>query len=152
MPEGGFLIFWIFLLFFFFEFSRSGWVRTEFGSKIFFFLFLDLSQPGFDRDITKMKFSNFWKFFCYFFWNFLAQVGTDFETIFFSSAYLNSVWIEIMPEWSFFIFSKFLLFFSEFSCLGWVQNSRRIFFFLFLGIYQPDLDRNIAGMLLFNFF
>ena len=40
MPEWGFWILWIFLLFFL-EFSCRGRVRTEFGTKIFF----SLSQP-----------------------------------------------------------------------------------------------------------
>ena len=40
MPERGFLIFWIFLLFFS-EFSCTGRVWTEFGTKIFF----PLSRP-----------------------------------------------------------------------------------------------------------
>ena len=37
MPERGFLIFWLFLLFFS-EFSSAGWVWTEIGAKFFFSL------------------------------------------------------------------------------------------------------------------
>ena len=44
IPERDFLIFWFFFLFFL-EFSCSGWVRTEFKTKIFF----SLSQPTSSR-------------------------------------------------------------------------------------------------------
>ena len=90
-------------------------------------------------------------------------------------ANLNLVQIEIIAKWSFLIFWKFLLFFWEFSCLGregtkfgtkffaiflriFLPGSSmnkiwdEIFFFLFHGLYQPGLDRNIAGTMFFNFY
>ena len=57
MPARGFLIFWIFLLFFS-EFSCQGQVWTEFGTKIFF-LFLRLSHPLLAKNNSGKRFFNF---------------------------------------------------------------------------------------------
>ena len=72
---------------------------------------------------------------------------------FFFSAYLNPVWMEIMPEWCFLIFWIFLLFFLEFSSSGRVGTKLwgRHLFSLFLGLPQLGLDRNNDGMMFFNF-
>ena len=69
IPERGFSVFWIFLLFFS-EFSCPIWVWTEFGTKMFL-LFFGLSHP-----VLAMKKAGkrFFDFFFYFFRNFLAWV------------------------------------------------------------------------------
>ena len=103
----------------------------------------------------------------YFFGNFLGWVGWELNLgrnfFFFSfSAYINLLWIEIMPEWCFLIFWIFLLFFLEFSSPGRVRTEFGTnflflflfffyFFFHFLGLSQPGLDRNIARMMFLNF-
>ena len=61
------------MLFRSFEFSSSSWVGTEFGSKIFFSLFLGLSHPVLAKNNAGNRFFNFFQFFWYFFRNFLAQ-------------------------------------------------------------------------------
>jgi len=69
MPGGGFIIFWIFLLFFS-EFSFPGWVWTEFGAKILF-LFFGLSHPVLAKNNAGKRFYNFLNFFNIFFGIFL---------------------------------------------------------------------------------
>ena len=71
MSKRGFLIFSIFLQFFS-EFSCPGGVRTEFGSKIF--LSFSAYLIPFWLKILERGFLIFFKFFCYFFQNFLAWV------------------------------------------------------------------------------
>ena len=77
MPEWGFLIFWIFLLFFS-EYSCPGRVWTKFGAKFFFFffffVFLGLPHPVSSKNIAGKGFFNFLNFFAIFFRNFLARV------------------------------------------------------------------------------
>ena len=68
------------------------------------------------------------------------------------SAYLIPFWVKIMLARGFLIFWIFLIFFSEFSCpalVGW--NSELKFFYHFLGLSQPILDRNNAGIMFFHF-
>ena len=101
------LISWIFLLFFL-EFSRLGREGTKFGTKFFFSLFLGLSQSSLEWHNAGMMFFNFLNFFAIFFLEFSrpGRVGSVFGTKFFFfsfSAYLNPVWIEIIPEWCFFL-------------------------------------------------
>jgi len=62
---------------FFLEFSSLGQIRTEFGTNFFFFFFpfLGLSLPSFNRNNARMLFFNFPNFFAIFFWNILAQFG-----------------------------------------------------------------------------
>ena len=55
------------------EFSCSGRVGTEFGTKFFFSLFLGLSHPVSAKNNAGKKFFSFLKF-CYFFQNFLSWV------------------------------------------------------------------------------
>ena len=96
-------------------------------------------------------------FFAIFFRNFLSRVEYERNlglNFFFSfSAYIILFWLKIMPEIGFLIFWLFLLFFSEFSCPGrvWTEFATKIFFSLFLGLYQPVLAKNNAGKCFFNF-
>ena len=130
MPERGFLIFWIFLLFFS-EFSCRGRVWTEFGTKCFS-LFLGFYHV-LDKNIAGMRFLNFWIFLLFFSeFSCTDWVWTEFGTkIFFLafSAYLIPFWLKIMPERGFLIF---LIFFSEFSYPGRVitEFGTKIFFSL----------------------
>ena len=72
IPERGFSIFWIILLFFS-EFSCPGRVWMEFGAQSFFSLFRPvLSRFGYKKNAGK-RFFNFLIFF-YFFRNFFARV------------------------------------------------------------------------------
>ena len=65
-----FFIFWIFFLFFW-EFSSSGWVKTFPNEKNFFSLFRPLpTQLG-----LKWSQDDFFKFFCYYFWNSVDRCG-----------------------------------------------------------------------------
>ena len=56
-----------------------------------------------------------------------------------SSSYLIPPWLKIMPGKGFIIFRIFLIFFSEFSCLGrvWTEFGIKIFFSLFRPISFP---------------
>jgi len=65
----------------------------------FFFLFLGLSLPGFDRNIAEMMFLKFFAIFLGIPYFGSGRNGIRSENIFFSiSAYLSTVWIEIFPE------------------------------------------------------
>ena len=133
---------------FFSEFFCPGRVWTEFGTK-FFSLFLGHSQTILDRNNAGCNFFNFSAIFLEF--SCLGWARTEFGTkIFLSfSAYLILFWLKIMLERG---FSIFLLFFLEFSSPGRVwTNSGQIFFFLFLGLSLPLLDRNNAGIKFFDF-
>ena len=94
--------------------------------------------------------------FYYFFRNFLpcpSMNGIRDKKFFLAlSANLTPFWVRIMPERDFFIFWIFLLFFLEISCPGrvWTKFGAKFFFF-FLGLFQPVLDRNNARMNFFNF-
>ena len=73
MPERGFLIFWIFLLFFS-EFSSRVEYERNSGLK-FFFLFLGLSNLVLAKNNAWKRFFNFLNFFAFFFFqNFLPLV------------------------------------------------------------------------------
>ena len=136
MPERGFLIFWIFLLFFS-KFYCPGRVLTELGTKIFC-LFFSLSNPVLANNIAGKRFFNFLIFVLFFFRHFLACVEYErnSEQIFFFflslSAYLIPFWLKIMPERGFSIFWFFFYFFSEFSCPGrvWMEFGTKSFFSL----------------------
>ena len=120
---------------FFFEFSIPGRVGTEFGMNFFFFnLLLGLSQLGFKRYKAGMRFFNFLNFFFYFFGNFyLGWVWSEFgrKFILSYSAYLNPVWIEIMPELSFLIFWIFFLSFSVYLIPVWIDIMPKWCFLIF---------------------
>ena len=137
MLESGILFFWIFCNFLFrVEYERISGLK-------FFPLFLGLFQPVLDRNNARINFFNFLNFFAIFFWNFLAQSHPPF-------------WLKIMPERGFSIFWIFLLFFSEFSCPGWVLTEFRtkIFFFSFSAYLVPFWLKILPewGFLIFWFF
>ena len=129
-----FLKFLIFFLFFS-KFSCPGRVWTEFRTK-FFFLFFGLSHPVLAKTNAEKRFFNFLIFFSIFFGIFLpgSSINGIRDKIFFLSfsVYLILFWLKIMLERGFSIFSNFLLFFLEFSSLGWVwtEFETKIFFSL----------------------
>ena len=130
MTEIGFLIFWFFLLFFS-EFSSSGRVWTEFGTKIFFLSFSAYLLPFWLKIILKRDFLIFLIIFFGIFLPGSSINGIRNYNFFFSfSASFNPFWIEIMSELTFFIFWIFLQFFLEFSCPGrvWTEFGTKIFF------------------------
>ena len=135
MLELIFLISWIFLKFFL-EVSCSGWVRIEFGTKIFFLSFSTYLIPFWLKLMPERGFLIFWFLFLFFFWYFLVRIeyerdlGLKFFLSF--SAYLILFWLKIMSEMGFLIFWIFLLFFSELSCPGrvWMEFGRKIVFSL----------------------
>ena len=63
-----------FFTIFYLEFSCSGWVGIEFGSKIFCSLSQPMSSPVLAKNNARNRFFNFFWFFFYFFRNFLARV------------------------------------------------------------------------------
>ena len=100
----------------------------------------------------------FLNFFAIFFGIFLPGSSVngihDWNFFFSFSAHIIQFWLKIMPERVFFNFLNFLAFFlSEFPCTGraWTEFRNKIFFFIFLGLYQPVLDRNKVGIKFFNF-
>ena len=144
----------IFFLFFS-EFSCPGQVWTEFGSKIFFFLSPPISSHFGEKYCRKEFFFNFLNFLAIFFgvsFHGSSMNRIQVQNFFFSfSTNLIPFWLKIMPEMVFYIFSNFLGFFSEFPCTGRVWTEFRNKFFFFLGLSQPVLDRNNAGINFFNF-
>ena len=124
-----FLIFWIFLLFFL-ELSIPSRVGTKFGMKILFSLSWPV-QPGFAGHNARMIFLNFFAILLGILYSGYGRNGNRNEIFFISFlAYLNPIWIEIFSEWCFLIFWILLLFFLEFSSLGWVgtEFQTKIFF------------------------
>ena len=99
-------------------------------------------------------------FFNFFFQNFLARVdyewnsGLNFFLPF--SAYVIPFWLKIMLECGFLIFWIFLLFFSEFSCPGWVWTEFGLkIFFLSFSAYLIPVFKEIASewrFLIFSIF
>ena len=134
MPGRGFIIFWIFLLFFS-EFSFPGRVWTEFWSEIlllfwnflarveykwnsgvkFCFHFFGLSHPVLAKNNVGKRFYNFLNFFTIFFVIFFSGSSMngilEWNFVFTFSAYPHRFWIKIMPGRGFKIFWIFLLFF-----------------------------------------
>ena len=134
MPERGFLIFWIVLLFFP---NFLPWVEYERNSGLkFFCLFLHLSHPVFTKNNTGKRFFNFLNTFAIFFGIFFpgsVMNGIWDENFFVSfSAYLIPFVLKIMPDRGFLIFWIFLLFFSEFSSMGrvWTEFETKTFLLL----------------------
>ena len=145
-----------FFAIFYGNFLARVWWEQNSEQKIFS-LFLDLSHPGLDRNNARIMFFNFWNFFAICFWIFFPGLGgngiQDKNCYLSFSAYLIPVWIEIMPEWRFLVFLKFLPFFLEFSSQGWDGTELGLnFFFLFLGQSHPGLDRYNVRMMFLNFF
>ena len=147
MPEWGFLIFWIFTLFFIWKFlaqvgkeHNSGvkfflsfsaylipfWLKImpEIGFLIPFYIFFGIFLPG-----SRMNGIRVYNFFLSF------------------SAYLIPFLLKIMSERGFLVFFfNFFAFFLEFSCPGrvWTEFVTK-FFSLFLSLYYPVLAKNNAG-------
>ena len=141
MLERGFLILWIFLLFFS-EFSCLGRVWTEFGTKIFS-LFLGLYHPVLAKNNARKRFLNFFAIFLEFCCP--GRVWAEFWTkifIFSFSSYLISFWTKIMPERGFLIFEFFCYFFRNF--LPQVEYERNLglnFFSFFHVLSHPVLAK-----------
>ena len=93
----------------------------------FFSIFFRIFLPGSSTNGIRDKF---------FFFSFLAS--------------LSLFWIEIMLDRGFLIFWFFLLFFSEYSCPGWVWTEFGTK--IFLSLSQPILARNNTRKRFFNFF
>ena len=96
------------------------------------------------------------EFFCYIFRNFLARIGSEWNSeLKFFSLFLglyHPVLAENNAGNRFFNFLNFFAIFSEFSCLGRVRTEFGTkIFSLFLGLPQPFLHRNNAGIKFFNF-
>ena len=125
-----------FFAIFFCEFSCLGPVGMEFGT-IFFCSSLAYIISVQIEIMQEWCFLIFWIFFLFFFGIFLPGSCRneiwDKNFLLSFSAYLIPIWIEIMPEW-FYLYSEFLLFFLEFSSLGWVGTefgTKYFFFFTF---------------------
>ena len=134
MPEIGFLIFWIVLLFFS-QFSSLAKFEQNSGLN-FFFPFFGLCQPILAKNNAGKRFFNFLNFFAIFFGIFVPELSMngirDYNFFHSFSANLIPFLLKIMSERSFLIFWIFLLFFSEFSCRSWVwtEFGSKIFFSL----------------------
>ena len=135
MPGRGFIIFWIFLLFFS-EFSCLVEYERNSGVK-FCFHFFCLSRPVLAKDNAGQRFYNFLNFFIILFGIFLPRSSMneilEKNFVFTFSANLLPFWLKIMPGGGFIIIWIFLLFFSEFSFPGrvWTEFWNKILFSLF---------------------
>ena len=138
MSERGFVIVWIFLLFFS-EFSCRVECKRNSGLK-FFSRFLDLPHKALDKNNVGKRFHNFLSLLTIFFGIFLPWSTMDGirDEIFFLSflAYLIPFLQKIMQGRGFIIFWIFLLFFSEDYCPGrvWTEFCSEILFSLFRSI------------------
>ena len=151
-PEGGFLSFWLCFAIFFSEFSCSGRVWTEFGTK-FFSLFPGLSHPFLAKNnVGKWFFHFFFKCFCYLFLNYLTRVEYErnSELKFFSHFLGLSQPILAKNNAGKRLLNFFTIFFSYPSRVGTEFGTK--FYSLFLSLSEPVLDRNNVGMMFFNFF
>ena len=156
MPGIGFIIFWIFLIYFS-KFSCPGRVWTEYGTKIFSLLFI-VSHPVLAKKIAGKRFYNF-RLFLIFFWEFSCpgRVWTEFGIkIFFFSLFYPislSLWLKIMPGRGFFIFQIFCYFFRNFLArVEYKRNSGLKFFSHFLSLTHQDFAKNNVGKRFFYFF
>ena len=135
MPGRGFIKFWIVLLFFRNFLARVEYERNS-GLKFFSNLF-GFSHPILVKTNAEKRFYKFFEFFYYFFGIFLPWSSMngirDKNFVFSFSAYLIPFWLKILLGRGFIIFGIFLLFYSEFSCLGrvWTKFETKIFFSLF---------------------
>ena len=136
MPGRGFIIFWIFLLFFRNILARVEYERNS-GVK-FCFHFSGLSPPVLAKNNARKRFYNFSNFFTIFFRNFLARVeyernsGVKFCFHFFSLS--HPVLAKNNAGKMFYNFLNFFYyFFSEFSflCRVWTEFRSEILFSLF---------------------
>ena len=152
MPERGFLIFWIFLLFFWNFLARVEYERNS-GLK-FFSLLLGLSHPVLAKNNTGKRVFPFLNFFGNFLQNFLARIeyerNSGLKFFFFSfSAYLIPFWLKIIPERGFLIFCNF---FRNFVVrVEYERNSGLSIFSHSLSISHLVLAKNNAGNMFFSF-
>ena len=99
-----------------------------------------------------MMFFDFLIFFCYFFWNLIAQVGLErnsgrkFFSLFLRLSQPGKDWNNVGM-----VFLKFLNFLGIFYLGSGRNGIRNKFFYLFLGLSHPGLDRNNVGMLFYYF-
>ena len=132
--EIGFLIFWIFLLFFS-QFSSLAEFERNSGLN-FVFLFYGLSHPVLAKNNAGKRFFNFLMFFFYFFWNFLARIeyernsGLKCFSLFFGLSHPVSAKNNARKR--FFNFFNFLAIFFAifFSGRVWTEFGTKIFFSL----------------------
>ena len=124
MPERGFLIFWIFLLFFS-EFSCPGRVLTKFRTKIFFVSFSAYLILFWLKIMPKevLIFWIFWLFFSQF--SSRGRVWTEFGTNFF---------FFLFPSLSHPVFARNNAGMRFFNMLN--------FFAIYFGIFLPGLSMN----------
>ena len=129
MPERGFLILWIFLLFFS-EFCCPVRVRMEFGTKLFS-LFLGLSHPVLAKNNAGNRFFNFFNFFGIFFGIFLPRLSTNWNRGKSTPVLAKNN----AGKW----FFNFLNFFTELSSPGqvWTEFGTKIFFLSYSAYLLP---------------
>ena len=148
----GFLIFWIFLLFFSEFYCRVEYERIS-GLK-FFSPFLGLSHPVLAKNNAGKRFFDFLNFFAIFFGILLpGRVWTEFETKIFSP--FLGLSYPVLPgnnaRTRFFNF--FCYFFRNFLAgVQYERNSGLKFFSPFLGLSHPILAKNNAGTRFFQIF
>ena len=146
-----------FFTIFHFEFSSSGWVGTEFRSKIFFLSFSAYLIPFWLKIMPEI---GFLISFYFFFWNFLARVECEQNSGLRVFSLILGLSYPVLAKNNagngFFNFSNFFGFFSEFPCTGrvWMEfrNNFFFFFFHFLALSQPVLDKIMSELTFFNFF
>ena len=129
---------------------RAGTKRND----NFFFLFFSLFQTILAWKEAITGFFNFLKIFAIFLeFSVTHWVGTKRNDIFYFLSFLtisNLFWLELKPQWYFFIFLNFLIFFRNFLLpVRSEGNVKKIFIFLFLGLSQPILAWNEAIMVFF---
>ena len=134
MLERGFLIFWIFFLFFFWNFLAGVQYEWNWGIK-FFSPFLGLSHPVLAKNSAGNRFFNILNFFAIFFGIFLtasSMNGIQNKIFFLFLIISHPVLARYNARKKFFNFLIFLLFFSEVSCRGpiWAKFGPKIFFSL----------------------
>ena len=146
-----------FFTIFYFKFSSSGWVGTEFRSIIFFLSFSAYLIPFWQKIMPEIGFFIFLFFFSYFFLNFLARIeyernsGLKFVSLFLCLS--HPILAKNNAEKCFFNFLNFLAIFFRISFHGSSMNGIQVwnFFFLFLGQSHPILAKNNDGKGFFNF-
>ena len=128
---------------FFLEVPCSGWVRTEFGTKIFFFSFSAYLIPFWLKLMPGRGFLIFWIFFLGIF---LPRSGMNriwvYNFFFSFSAYLISFCLKIRPERRFLTFCYFFQNFLALFDYEWKSGLK--FFSRFLGLSHHILGRNNA--------
>ena len=142
-PGSCFLIFWIFLVFFFLQFSPTGRVWAEFGSKIILSLSRPISSylvPFLLKITTESCFFNFFEF------TNSGRVRTDRKEIIlvlYFLACLGSFRLEMKPGWCLLIFRIFLHLFLKFGTrVGFEPIGRKLFLF---SISWPVLARFVLN-------